>query len=652
MENESAQQNVALTGRSEKGWASRHAYRIVLCSLVVVHLGLTFYFERPRIIFSDKPNAWLDFDTHIEQTWRVTEALDGFGKAWAYDVQLLAGYPNGTIFDADNKGWELWTYGLWKLGLSRGLAFNLFILLAHLMVPWAVLLATRLFGFDKWTSLIAAIMGLLLWFFDAYPRWCWWVGMTEYAMAAYFFLVPLALFYRYLKSGKWYQLALFAVVLSVAHINHPYSFVILVFPMLTMYGRVFRSLSVSRHIGILGAAAVVIAANAYWLITAVQFWHYILNSAFYAQSTLSFFVTDYLGLIKEPLVTGVLSSRTGFRFVFLFAGILGLYFWRKRSDDRFWPIAVGIGSMLILGYMGGYSLVFSQIQPYRHVFPAMYLSVIPAAFFFVEVIRSGALNKLPSLTYAVGGLGLLVALGNLSRDALYFIPERLPRPEYTHMDRVALQKVNRDVADITDHHMEFRHEETFEDFDDIVKWINENDDGQGRILVEWWILGEHFTWRTDSQILGGFLERNLEHSAANLFRRWEERDIGEEEVREYFEDYAVKWVIVSRRNVKLEKYEDLLKPVGLIPPIHRIYETTTPVSYFAKGSGHVEASMNRIEVTGTNPDEDIVLRFHWLDNFICKPGCKVAREPMKRDAVGFIRVLAPHPADFTIENGY
>ncbi|MCP4675885.1 MAG: hypothetical protein GY854_10335 [Deltaproteobacteria bacterium] len=652
MKNEPVQQNEVLRGQPGKGWASRHAYLIVICLMVAVHLGLTFYFERPSIIFSDEPNAWLDFDTHIGQTWRVTEALDSFGKSWAYDVQLLAGNPKGTIFDADNKGWELWTYGLWKLGLSRGLAFNLFILLAHLMVPWAVWLAARLFGFDKWAALIAAIMGLLLWFFDAYPRWCWWVGMTEYAMAAYVFLVPLALFYRYLKSGKWYLLALFAAILSIAHINHPYSFVILVFPLMTMYVRVFKKLSVTKHLGIWGAAAVVIAANAYWLIPALQFWHYILNSAFYAQSTLSFFLTDYLGLIKEPLVTGVLSTRTGFRFIFLFAGILGLYLWRKRSDDRFWPIAVGLGSMLVLAYMGGYNLVFSQIQPYRHVFPAMYLSVIPAAFFLVEVIRSGALSKLPSLTYAVGGLGLLVTLGNLSRDALYFIPERLPHPEYTHMDRVALQKDNLDVADITDHHMEFRHEKTFEDFDDVVKWINDNDDGQGRILVEWWILGEHFAWRTDSQILGGFLEMNLDHSAANLFRRWEEKDISEEEARQYFEDYAVKWVILSRRDVKLEKYESLLKPIGFIRPVHRIYETTVPVSYFAEGSGRVEASMNRIKVTGTNPSEDLVLRFHWLDYFICKPECTIIKEPMEDDAVGFIRVKAPHPADFLIENGY
>ncbi len=639
---------------SQRGFArlGRHGYPIAFFLVVALHLGLTFYFEQTEVIFNDNPNAWLDFDTHIEQTWRVTEALDGWGKSWAYDVQLLAGVPTGSIFDADNKGWELWTYALWKLGLTKGLAFNLYILLTHLLVPLAVMLSARLFGLSKGAALLATLMGTLLWFFDAYPRWCWWVGMTEYALSAYFFLLPLALFYRYLKSNKLHHLLTLAIVLSLTHLNHPYSFVILVFPMLALYGRAFKQLSVWRHIGVLGAAAFVIAVNAYWLVVALRFWHYILNSAFYAQSTLSFFLTDYLGLLKEPLVTGVLSARTGFRFIFLFAAVCGLVLWRKRAIERFWLFSVGIGVMLVLAYMGGYSLVFSQIQPYRHVLPAIYLSVIPAAFFFEEIWRSGALRKLPGLTYAVGGLGLLVVSQNLARDVLYFFPEQLPQTSLRPEDRVALQETNNQVAKISERHMEFRHEPTFEDFDNMVTWLTTNDDGQGRVLVEWWILGEHLAWRTESQILGGFLERNLDHSAANLFRRWEEREISPEEIRQYFEDYAVKWVVLSRREVELEKYSNLLKPLGYIPPVHRLYETTVPVSYFAEGSGHAEASMNRIAVTGTNPDEDVVLRFHWMETLVCKEGCTIKQEPLELDNVGFIRVPAPHPRDFTIENGY
>ncbi|MCP4600597.1 MAG: hypothetical protein GY847_08715 [Proteobacteria bacterium] len=633
-------------------WIRRNAFPIAFISMIAIHLGLTFYFEPPEVILSDKPNAWLDYDTHIEQVWRVTEALDGWGKSWAYDVQLLAGYPNGTIFDSDNKGWELWTYALWKLGFSRGLAFNLFVVLAHLMLLWTVFFSARLFGLNKWESLLATFMGILLWYFDAYPRWCWWVGMTAYAMAAYFFLMPLSLFYRYLKSSRWYYLLLIAVILSVGHLIHPYSFVILIFPMMALYIPAFKKLSVFQHVGIVSAALFVIAVNAYWLIVAIGFWHYILDSAFYAQSTISFFFYDYLGMLKEPLVTGVVGNRTGFRFIFFVAAVFGLIVWRRNSDDRFWPFAIGLGTMIILAYMGGYSLVFSQIQPYRHVLPAMYLSIIPATVFFSELWRSRELRKLPGLAYAVGGLGLLVVSQSLARDALYFFPGWLSHPDYLPEDKIALQDINPDVAHISDHHEEFRHEETFEDYDKVVKWINKTDDGQGRILVEWWILGEHLTWRTDSQILGGFLERNLEHSAANIFRRYEERKVSEEEVRQYLTDYAVKWVILSRPNIKLEKHTELLKPLGYIPPIHRIYETTVPLSYFAKGSGHVKASLNRIEVTETNPNEELVLRFHWLETLVCNKECSIEKEPIKGDPVGFIRVKAPHPSNFIIENGY
>ena len=100
---------------------------------VAAQTALFLYNEPLEVVFSARPLSGRDYDTHLGQVWRVTEALDGWGKSWAYDVQLLAGYPNGTIFDADNKGWELWTYALYKLGLPMGTAFNMFLLLAHLL---------------------------------------------------------------------------------------------------------------------------------------------------------------------------------------------------------------------------------------------------------------------------------------------------------------------------------------------------------------------------------------------------------------------------------------------------------------------------------------------------------------------------------------
>ena len=62
--------------------------------------------------------------------------------------------------------------------------------------------------------------------------------------------------------------------------------------------------------------------------------------------------------------------------------------------------------------------------------------------------------------------------------------------------------------------------------------------------------------------------------------------------------------------------------------------------------------MNRIEVKDSPPAEPLVLKYHHIDTLVCKPNCKVEREPIDGDLAGFIRIPAPHPANVIIENGY
>lgn len=630
------------------------AYPAAILVLIIVHLCLLLYFERPSVIFSGEPNSWLDFDTHIEQAWKALESMDKWGKAWSYDPYLLAGNPNGTLFEVDNKGWELWTFVLWKLGVPKGIAFNLFLILAHVMVPWVAFFSARLFGLGRWASLIAAAMGLSIWYFDSVPRWGWWCGMIAYGMASYLSILAIALFYRYLKGGRLVHLVLLAAVMSAAHLIHPWVFVVLVLPMLVIYVQNARRIPVSRHVGTVAAALVVIAANLYWIIPMIKFAHYIkaLDSGTYGQSSALFLLTDYLGLLNEPVATGVLITRTGFRFIVLGAAAVALVLWRRDADDRFKPFAVGILTLLAIGYLGSYTPVFTYLQPYRHVLPAIYLTIIPAAAFFDMVIESGALKKLSRLTWAVGGLGLLLVSGGLARDMLYFFPRALPDPHLSKVDLVEVKSVNPNVPGVEKRQMEFRHAPTFEDYAAVADWINENDDGHGRVLVQAWVLGEHLGWSTDSQILGGFRFRGIDHSDANLFHRLDCGEVNDEELASYLEDYAVKWMIISGPPHPLEKKVNFFKQVGFFPPIHRLYQTTMPLSYFAKGGGNAKATLNRIEVSGTIPSEDVVLRFHWLETLACAPSCSAVKEPMEHDAVGFIRVPAPHPADFVIENEY
>ena len=94
---------------------------------MVAHVGLAWRFGAAQLL-SSEPYFGHDFNTHIVQTWRVLEGIEGWGQSWVYDARFLAGTPNGIFFDADNKGWEVFTLlGTW-LGAQRGTAFNAFVL--------------------------------------------------------------------------------------------------------------------------------------------------------------------------------------------------------------------------------------------------------------------------------------------------------------------------------------------------------------------------------------------------------------------------------------------------------------------------------------------------------------------------------------------
>jgi len=277
---------------------------------------------------------------------------------------------------------------------------------------------------------------------------------------------------------------------------------------------------------------------------------------------------------------------------------------------------------------------------------------VPAASFLVDIARSADLRKLPKQAYIVMAILVFVALPRFARDVLYFVPALIPDI------RPLPEGNNAPIADVVrfgdfgfPKHMEFKHGPYWSDFNALSEWLNENDDGQGRVLVEWHVLGEHLAWRTHSQIIGGVHEQNLQHTAADIFRRHPQGDMPDEELARYLEDYAIKWIVITHKRPLLENRRTHFEPIKYIPH-HRIYESKIPWSYFQQNSGRVEPSLNTIEVSGTDPSEDVVLRFHFLETLVCRPGCHLFKDPVINDPVGFIRVPAPHPADFVIENGY
>lgn len=638
-------QNRPETGKRDN--LSKVPYRSILTALVVLHVGLVLYFEPLDIVFGPHPFGIGDYYFHFLQSFRFIEGMEDWGKTWVYDVQLLAGYPVNTLTDADNKGWELWTYAMWKLGMSKGAAFNSFLLMAHLMLVPTMYLSARLFRLNRIGILIAVAFGTALWFFDSAAHFCWYAGMGAYCFAGYLFLLPCALFYRYITDRK-IGYALFAALLLgiVLHI-HPYSFFAMVVPMGVLYLQSVKTLTRWQHATVVGVAVVAIAINAHWLLIALDFWRYIVDSAFYGQTTIAYLPADFLGIALDYRATGGIEPHTAFRFLAFVAAFVTIVLWRQSRDHRFSCFAISISILLGLGYLGGYLKVTGQIQPYRLVYPAFFLSVIPASALIDILIERGAFRNRPRPIVFLIILLLVPCVQNLSRDVFYFFPTLFPViEELKNKSTTSLNLVNRPPL--------YRHERWRPTDDILAEWVRSNSRTTGRFLVEFESAGEQLPWKTEAEIIGGFSVRNLEHTYANVFRPQPllKRAMTDGEFLEYLETYAIKWIILPVNHVWNYTWSDLLDIVVKNFYGIRIYQTRFEPSYFHKGSGQIKARTNRIAVWNSDPNEDIVVRYQWIHTLRCHPRCTARRYPNKYTKAGFIEIPAPHPVRFVIENDY
>src|SRR5690606_22108396 len=146
-----------------------------LLALASVHALLIVHFFGANLPLPEQAFNRGDFATHAAQVRRVLEAFEVAGQHWAYDVQLLAGAPNGVLFDADNKAWELWTLALVKLGVGEGRAYNAFVLVGHVLMPVVVYASARLFGLERGAALTTTGLAISLWAFDSLTRWLWFI---------------------------------------------------------------------------------------------------------------------------------------------------------------------------------------------------------------------------------------------------------------------------------------------------------------------------------------------------------------------------------------------------------------------------------------------------------------------------------------------
>ncbi len=614
----------------------RHERAAWLGGCIAVHAAL-FWLFGGHVLLSATPYAAHDYATHFGQVVRVLEGWQRFGHSWVYDVRLLAGQPAGMVFNGDNHGIELLSWLLVTCGMSVGAAFNAVLVLYHALPPVCVFVATRLWGGSIRAAGLAAASATMLWAFDSWTHWCWYIGMISYAAGCMLALVVAAAWWSLLHIRSRGAAAWVVVGLPVAHLVHPYVFFMLAPVMITAYVARWRDVDGRTHVVGWSAAALTLAVNGYWLHNAWTFRHEILPSDVFAESGALEFVWDLLGLAPHPATTGVVAKRTAVRVLAITLGCLSLHHGLRRGDSRALPLAVGVGFCLMAAYVGSYTPL-AHTQPYRNVLPATLLCV-PAAAWWLDA-------NMTRLTWQRAGLVFVVACAWVWGDVRTFLSPLLPRPS-------ALPSGHASPISITgDGRGDYRH--AFTPQNDLRAWMDAHAHARGasRVLVRKWDTAEWLAATTDAQIMGGFVWRNVPASWSNLFRQRPSGAVRDDELLTYARRYAISHVVVDTtieepwwsRSAVLEPVAELARS--------RVYRVRAQVSLTEPAGPTVVADTNRVHVQGSNPTVPLLLRYHFDPALRCTPACRLRRKRIRDDRVGFIEVQAPHPSDFVIYNAY
>ena len=634
--------------------------------IYLVHLLLVAVACPQEAFFAGEPVHGVDYPTHYGQALAVSEALETTGRTWAYDPSLLAGHPAGLFFDADNKGHALFAHALYRMGVDRPTAFNLFILLWHLMAPLFVWLTARLFGFSSKARTMSFALATLLWHFDSAARWYWSAGMISFCAASLLSLVIVALFWRMVEPTPhsndrrlaWAMWGPLLLLLPLALMIHAWAFAILAVPLAGIYlRRAFtRGLSGLGHARIWLLAGAALAANLFWLLPALEKSELMTASGRGGQAWPLTLVTDLMGIFVNPLIGGVIPTLTFFRFAALGAALFTLLAWRREGDRRLFCVGIALSWPLGIAYIFALLPGLRETEPYRFNFPAALWAAVAAGPWLARTLRLETWRAIPTGTPVRPLLLLLVTLllPWAGRQVLYFFPEVMSEPEGAKVPATA--RLHPKVLWPESRYRPFRHRAAPLEFKQIARYLQAECKEEGRALVEYWVLGEYLRWATERPIIGGFPDRRMVHQQSNIFRHLPDVRHKGQALADYLMRYNIRYMIVTVPHAAIEKRPDLMTLVRIIG-VHRIYRVRHFGNDFELGSGRVTAGLNRIVVDDAKPGagtQELRLRFHYMDTLRCSPACRLEKVPLPHNDTGFIKVIGtPRLARrVVIQNGY
>ncbi len=616
-----------------------------LCAIVAtavifaLHLlGLLLLFQPVGGMFDSTPLIDQDWGLHFHHLKSMEAFWTRDRMFFGYNPFFMAGYPSNTIQDLSIKFFEFAALGLSALTLSTVQWFKLIAFLSMASVPWLMYFAARNFFYaDDSKSLIglsAALLGTTYWW-NSLPREMFFYGMIGFPAAAYLSIWGSSLFYRIANNNRGFTSAhfgwlIFALVILPLHVQ---AILILLPPwvaLLVVEPKLFRR---NLIVSVLGAGALSLLANSFWLIPAIAHRGDDVSQAIveqlplFASSDLFAFLIDYLGA-KGYWTFRPSFFEKGLRLALLILGVLGT---RRliRSDQR--PLGImlayGLAGLFLLSYFGAFIPALKAWQPLRFKIPYDLFLVVGAAYAISRQLRRGDVTKPWLIPVLLGSAALTFAINLGQSEATGRLQLRSQlRPEIAR----------------------------------IVEWIERETPVQGRVLFE--ESGDESGFVHDGMYLSTFIAlsggRQLIGGPINLYNdrhhfaefhsgKLFKRDIGalsDTELQNYLSLYNI-GAIAAFHPASLKRLQSIPGLVTLeqtIGPVH-LMKVNQVLNWFVQGQGKVKARLNRLELTELEGNP-VILKYHWIAGLQSVPPAKLEPIKLADDPIPFIKIINPPAA--------
>ena len=610
--------------------------------LLVIVVSHTFrsllLFSSPAALFDHNPILNDDYSYHFYYSLLGSRFLTHHYTSWGYDPYFMAGYPKTIMADPSNNILEVLCAFL--AFIAPAVIFKITIVLTIVLVPIIVYYACKNMELARGQSILGAFLGTAYWWLGM-PYQKTLCGLFAFIFASYVCLFISTAFYRFFQRSEFKIGLLLTIIVPLTFLLHPTTPVILLIPLLLLYGLSWKKLRATTHFTLVLIGILTLAINSIWLIPLLKFYHYKTSSSQFLQSSgIAGFIGDYF------------TANQGIELLLLVFGLLGLYLWKFRKEYlKYLSVAGGVIFLLFLSYYGSVFAFISDLQPQRFIIPLNLFLIVPAVYgisWLINLIKDNRTKKKWLMSIFLFFVVLIPLFAGkrytIAFDFYYW------RPFIT-----SLHPGNKAL----------------------IQWIIEETTKEGRILIEdscfldtqgkgrnpW---GHQFylthlpallPYYTGREFIGGPHPYSIiKHHFAEfhdgiLFKKAIDT-FTLQELQSYFDLYNIKWIICwsDRSRAFLNRFPHYLQPNERVDKFYTYTVKRTP-SYFYKGKGEISADYNKLQLTEIEPDGEIIIKYHWLEQLRTDPSRPLERIMLMDDPIGFIKIYNPPPS-IVVYNGY